>query len=168
MSTSFELVDTTSPDDASVTSDDPFGLSTIHSEFTTYDHESVHHVSARGTEPVRAIPGSPSSSAWLRPRSDTTLTSPPLGPTDARPELSGSLWKPSWRRWSPILARVFQLSITYFVVPFFQGIMLGFGEICANELAFRWGWRNITIAFPQLRPTRPKPPQEDKPTKATV
>ncbi|KAJ1979070.1 hypothetical protein H4R35_001654 [Dimargaris xerosporica] len=163
MSTSFELVDTTVPDDASTTSDDPFGLSTIHSEFTIYDHES-----AQSPEPVRVAPGSPSSSAWLQPRSDITVTSPPLGPTNARPELSGSLWKPSWQTWSPLLARVFQLSITYFVVPFFQGIMLGFGEICANELAFRWGWRNVTIAFPQLRPTHPKHSREDQSSKATA
>ncbi|RIB18645.1 outer membrane protein TOM13-domain-containing protein [Gigaspora rosea] len=27
-----------------------------------------------------------------------------------------------------------------FFFPFINGVMLGFGEICANELAFRMGW----------------------------
>ncbi|GBC04427.1 hypothetical protein RclHR1_05680012 [Rhizophagus clarus] len=30
-----------------------------------------------------------------------------------------------------------------FVFPFINGVMLGFGEICANELAFRMGWFGI-------------------------
>ena len=28
----------------------------------------------------------------------------------------------------------------YFLLPFIQGLMLGFGEICASELSFRLGW----------------------------
>ncbi|KAI7860507.1 outer membrane protein TOM13-domain-containing protein [Circinella umbellata] len=27
-----------------------------------------------------------------------------------------------------------------FVLPFFNGVMLGFGEILANELVFKYGW----------------------------
>ncbi|KAI8977975.1 outer membrane protein TOM13-domain-containing protein [Pilobolus umbonatus] len=27
-----------------------------------------------------------------------------------------------------------------FILPFFNGIMLGFGEIFANELIFKYGW----------------------------
>jgi hypothetical protein len=26
------------------------------------------------------------------------------------------------------------------VLPFINGLMLGFGELFAHELAFRWGW----------------------------
>ncbi|CAG8505828.1 4432_t:CDS:2 [Diversispora eburnea] len=35
-----------------------------------------------------------------------------------------------------------------FLFPFINGVMLGFGEICANEIAFRMGWfgvRNLPI-----------------------
>ncbi|KAI9495093.1 outer membrane protein TOM13-domain-containing protein [Zychaea mexicana] len=27
-----------------------------------------------------------------------------------------------------------------FILPFFNGVMLGFGEILANELVFKYGW----------------------------
>ncbi|GAA5815506.1 hypothetical protein MFLAVUS_009018 [Mucor flavus] len=31
-----------------------------------------------------------------------------------------------------------------FVLPFFNGVMLGFGEILANELLFKYGWFGFT------------------------
>ncbi|KAJ1927839.1 hypothetical protein IWQ60_002604 [Tieghemiomyces parasiticus] len=57
-----------------------------------------------------------------------------------------------WKAWSPFFAKAFGLTVGYMLIPFFQGIMLGLGEICANELAFRWGWRQVHLAFPSLRP----------------
>src|SRR4051812_9732785 len=36
-----------------------------------------------------------------------------------------------------------QIFTVNFVFPFINGVMLGFGEICANELAFRMGWFGI-------------------------
>jgi len=36
-----------------------------------------------------------------------------------------------------------QIFTMNFVFPFINGVMLGFGEICANELAFRMGWFGI-------------------------
>ncbi|KAF2200916.1 mitochondrial import protein 1 [Delitschia confertaspora ATCC 74209] len=35
-------------------------------------------------------------------------------------------------------------------LPFVNGLMLGFGELIANELAFRWGWSGTKI-FPTRR-----------------
>jgi hypothetical protein len=31
------------------------------------------------------------------------------------------------------------------VLPFVNGLMLGFGELFANEIAFRWGWSNTKV-----------------------
>ncbi|KAI5839568.1 outer membrane protein TOM13-domain-containing protein [Morchella snyderi] len=39
------------------------------------------------------------------------------------------------------------------VLPFINGLMLGFGELFAHELAFRWGWGGTRV-FPLHRATR--------------
>jgi hypothetical protein len=31
------------------------------------------------------------------------------------------------------------------VLPFINGLMLGFGELFANEIAFRWGWSTTKV-----------------------
>ena len=31
------------------------------------------------------------------------------------------------------------------ILPFINGVMLGFGEIFAHEVAFRWGWRGAKV-----------------------
>jgi hypothetical protein len=39
------------------------------------------------------------------------------------------------------------------ILPFINGVMLGFGEIFAHELAFRWGWRGTKVTpKPRLSP----------------
>lgn len=45
-----------------------------------------------------------------------------------------SLWKPGW----PSVLRILG---TYLALPFVTGVMAGMGEIFANELMYRWGWR---------------------------
>jgi hypothetical protein len=48
----------------------------------------------------------------------------------------------------PKFISFFQVFTMNFVFPFINGVMLGFGEICANELAFRMGWfgmRNLPL-----------------------
>ncbi|CAG8759699.1 13618_t:CDS:1, partial [Funneliformis caledonium] len=50
-----------------------------------------------------------------------------------------------------------------FVFPFINGVMLGFGEICANELAFRMGWfgvRNMPPLISGRRNAIPLGPRE--------
>jgi hypothetical protein len=34
------------------------------------------------------------------------------------------------------------------VLPFINGLMLGFGELFAHELAFRWGWGTTRVCIP--------------------
>ncbi|CAG8490236.1 9324_t:CDS:1 [Dentiscutata erythropus] len=44
-----------------------------------------------------------------------------------------------------------------FFFPFINGVMLGFGEICANELAFRMGWfgvRSLPLHYQRTASTR--------------
>ncbi|EAW14744.1 TOM13-domain-containing protein [Aspergillus clavatus NRRL 1] len=43
------------------------------------------------------------------------------------------------------------------VLPFVNGLMLGFGELFAHEAAFRLGWTNTKI-FPTHRRSRPMGP----------
>jgi hypothetical protein len=47
----------------------------------------------------------------------------------------------------------------YFFFPFISGMMMGFGEISANELAFRMGWfgtRNVPLIARNVVPLGPK------------
>ncbi|KAJ1771485.1 hypothetical protein LPJ74_002305 [Coemansia sp. RSA 1843] len=41
---------------------------------------------------------------------------------------------PSW-------GRVLGFVATYMALPFVTGVMAGIGEIFANELLYKWGWR---------------------------
>ncbi|KAG0238852.1 hypothetical protein BGW42_000013 [Actinomortierella wolfii] len=50
-----------------------------------------------------------------------------------------------WRIMSPIITRetavwLAKATAINFFLPFINGVFLGFGEICAHELAYRWGW----------------------------
>ncbi|KAI8373684.1 outer membrane protein TOM13-domain-containing protein [Blakeslea trispora] len=44
-----------------------------------------------------------------------------------------------WYR-HPTLMWVLKSTAINFILPFFNGVMLGFGEILANELVFKYGW----------------------------
>ncbi|KAJ1970045.1 hypothetical protein IWQ62_000205 [Dispira parvispora] len=102
----------------------------------------IHENAGRSSGPwVRSLLSSPSP-----PMSDSAHPSQPNSP----PTLP--VVRSYWRAWAPFFAKTLGLSLTFLVVPFFQGVMLGFGEICANELAFSWGWRQARVVFPQLRP----------------
>ncbi|KAG0224945.1 outer membrane protein TOM13-domain-containing protein [Mortierella sp. GBAus27b] len=50
-----------------------------------------------------------------------------------------------WKLLYPIASRETIISLCKatainFILPFINGVFLGFGEICAHELAYRWGW----------------------------
>lgn len=47
---------------------------------------------------------------------------------------------------SPVWAIVRSGAIN-FVMPFINGLMLGFGELVAHEFAFRWGWTTTKVSF---------------------
>ncbi|KAI9369895.1 outer membrane protein TOM13-domain-containing protein [Aspergillus egyptiacus] len=59
------------------------------------------------------------------------------------------LYKPSVTVWSIIRGAAINL-----VLPFVNGLMLGFGELFAHEAAFRLGWSGTKI-FPTYRRSRP-------------
>ena len=44
-----------------------------------------------------------------------------------------------WYR-NPTLIWALKSTAINFILPFFNGVMLGFGEILANELVFKYGW----------------------------
>jgi hypothetical protein len=50
-----------------------------------------------------------------------------------------TLYKP------PTLLSLLRTTAINLVLPFINGVMLGFGEIFAHELAFRWGWRGAKV-----------------------
>ncbi|KAF9183367.1 Mitochondrial inner membrane protein oxa1 [Haplosporangium sp. Z 767] len=52
-----------------------------------------------------------------------------------------------WKLIYPIISRdtiimLCKATAINFLLPFVNGVFLGFGEICAHELAYRWGWTN--------------------------
>ncbi|KAL2829823.1 outer membrane protein TOM13-domain-containing protein [Aspergillus pseudoustus] len=75
----------------------------------------------------------------------------------ANPDISSStssdspliLYKPSITLWGILRGAAINL-----VLPFVNGLMLGFGELFAHEAAFRLGWSGTKI-FPTYRRSRP-------------
>lgn len=53
----------------------------------------------------------------------------------------------AWYR-NPTVIWILKAAAINFVLPFFNGVMLGFGEILANEVIFKYGW--FGYARPQL------------------
>ncbi|KAG0360546.1 hypothetical protein BG005_010463 [Podila minutissima] len=63
-----------------------------------------------------------------------------------------------WKLLYPVASRetilgLLKATAINFLLPFINGVFLGFGEICAHELAFRWGWTNSAhVVNPAGRP----------------
>lgn len=64
-----------------------------------------------------------------------------------------------WKVLAPFISRETVLSLAKmtainFILPFINGVFLGFGEICAHELAYRWGWIHSAhvVSVPGRRP----------------
>ncbi|CUS07821.1 unnamed protein product [Tuber aestivum] len=70
------------------------------------------------------------------PSSPTTTSSPVI------------LYKP------PSVQKLLRTAAINLVLPFINGLMLGFGELFAHELAFRWGWGGTRV-FPSSRVAAP-------------
>jgi len=45
----------------------------------------------------------------------------------------------------PTILSLIRTAAINLILPFINGVMLGFGEIFAHELAFRWGWRGAKV-----------------------
>ncbi|EMC93928.1 hypothetical protein BAUCODRAFT_74736 [Baudoinia panamericana UAMH 10762] len=57
----------------------------------------------------------------------------------------------------PTLISIFRGAAINLLLPFVNGLMLGFGELFAHEAAFRLGWSGTRI-FPEHRNARPAGP----------
>lgn len=64
-----------------------------------------------------------------------------------------------WKLFYPIASRETIISLCKatainLILPFINGVFLGFGEICAHELAYLWGWTNSAhvVNVPGRRP----------------
>jgi hypothetical protein len=47
----------------------------------------------------------------------------------------------------PTILSLLRTTAINLILPFINGVMLGFGEIFAHELAFRWGWRGAKVVY---------------------
>ncbi|KAJ1961237.1 hypothetical protein GGI12_003362 [Dipsacomyces acuminosporus] len=76
----------------------------------------------------------------------------------------GPYKQPWWRQWFSALGwgKSFRFMATYMVLPFVTGVMAGMGEIFANELMFRWGWKGARPITVSGRNNRVFPLQAEK------
>ncbi|RPA86331.1 TOM13-domain-containing protein [Ascobolus immersus RN42] len=56
----------------------------------------------------------------------------------------------------PTVFTIFRSAAINLMLPFINGLMLGFGELFAHEIAFRFGWGGTRV-FPQWRSTSSRP-----------
>jgi hypothetical protein len=63
---------------------------------------------------------------------------PSLSPTTSTASVI-TLYKP------PTILSLLRTAAINLILPFINGVMLGFGEIFAHELAFQWGWRGAKV-----------------------
>ncbi|KAG0134344.1 outer membrane protein TOM13-domain-containing protein [Tuber indicum] len=75
----------------------------------------------------------------------TAATPQPSSSTTSSPVI---LYKP------PTIQKLLRTAAINLVLPFINGLMLGFGELFAHELAFRWGWGGTRV-FPSSRAAAP-------------
>ncbi|KAJ2682773.1 hypothetical protein GGH99_004603 [Coemansia sp. RSA 1285] len=66
---------------------------------------------------------------------------PPIALTDKAAAVDIAPKHTNWMLKVPNWGRVLGFVATYMALPFVTGVMAGIGEIFANELLYRWGWR---------------------------
>jgi hypothetical protein len=74
----------------------------------------------------------------------TTMSAPssPERRADERAESPVILYR------TPTALTLLRTAAINLVLPFINGLMLGFGELFAHELAFRWGWGTTRVCIP--------------------
>ena len=74
---------------------------------------------------------------------EPTPTSPQLFSSSPSPAPASSspviIYKP------PTIQKLLRTAAINLVLPFINGLMLGFGELFAHEIAFRWGWGGTRV-----------------------
>lgn len=59
---------------------------------------------------------------------------------EAKKQNNGALVvREAWYR-NPTFVWILKSTAINFILPFFNGVMMGFGEIFANEVMFKYGW----------------------------
>lgn len=107
--------------------------------------EDDDHVLVAASKPTQApkAHSEKTLSTTLPATTPITTTSTALATTE---DLNQTM---PWKLLYPIASRetilaLLKATAINFMLPFINGVFLGFGEICAHELAFRWGWTNST------------------------
>lgn len=112
-----------------------------------YDHSSPEVSSLNSS----AILVHPDDSVEHGEKDPGTLRHGALAPTSASREPSTAVVDLNktmpWKLFYPIASRetiiaLCKATAINLLLPFINGVFLGFGEICAHELAYRWGWIN--------------------------
>ncbi|KAJ2156751.1 hypothetical protein GGF46_004976 [Coemansia sp. RSA 552] len=89
---------------------------------------------------------------------------------DAGPSTAPSrgLWKQWFSGGTPGLGSTLRFAVTYMALPFVTGVMAGMGEIFANELMYRWGWRGARPIMVSGRKGRVFPVAIEKPAAEAI
>ncbi|PIA17891.1 hypothetical protein COEREDRAFT_85769 [Coemansia reversa NRRL 1564] len=72
------------------------------------------------------------------------------------------------RDYIPSWGRTFRFISLYMALPFVTGVMAGMGEIFANELMYRWGWRGARPIMVPGRNGRVYPIPKEKTASSTT
>ncbi|KAG0014982.1 hypothetical protein BGZ82_001581 [Podila clonocystis] len=116
------------------------------------DEDDDHVLVANASKPQATKAHSEKTTLPTPTTTTSTSTSTALATTE---DLDQTM---PWKLLYPIASRETILSLLKatainFMLPFINGVFLGFGEICAHELAFRWGWTNSAhVVNPAGRP----------------
>ncbi|KAF9915186.1 hypothetical protein BX616_006704 [Lobosporangium transversale] len=127
---------------------------------TILDHPDDVKSAAKQPTNTTTAKKKPAAASVARPVTSTV-------PTSAAPKTSSEVSTAvvdlnqtmPWKLFYPIASRetiiaLCKATAINFILPFINGVFLGFGEICAHELAYRWGWTNSThiVSVPGRRP----------------
>ncbi|KAF9540793.1 hypothetical protein EC957_003715 [Mortierella hygrophila] len=116
------------------------------------EHGDSKETSSKTTSTKHAAPAIVSNTPATRPFVTGVVPAKPANPAvplSSSTELSTDVIDLNqgmpWKILSPFISRETVLSLAKmtainFILPFINGVFLGFGEICAHELAYRWGW----------------------------
>ncbi|KAG0297686.1 hypothetical protein BGZ97_004248 [Linnemannia gamsii] len=129
------------------------------------EHGDNKEKSSKLTPTKHAAPALVSNTPVTRPVTGAAPAKPvnPIVPLSSSTELSTDVIDLNqtmpWRLLAPFVSRETVLSLAKmtainFFLPFINGVFLGFGEICAHELAYRWGWIHSAhvVSVPGRRP----------------
>jgi Outer membrane protein TOM13 len=103
------------------------------------DETSTHnHSRERMSEMVDPAPSSPQTDTYHEEEGSYPSDLPSSTSSNSSTSLV-AFYRP------PTFLSLLRTTAINLILPFINGVMLGFGEIFAHELAFRWGWRGAKV-----------------------